>query len=167
MTAKNQEERVMLPIHVILHPTDFSEQSHHAFRLACALARDHGSRLVLLHVVPPPVAMAGEGLVLPAPDPADEGVWHLLHQLDVPTGILALRQVEQGDAAGEILRVAEEVNADLIVMGTHGRTGLPRLLMGSVAEKVLRRALCPVLVVKAPFPVTESVPAGGAVTANA
>jgi nucleotide-binding universal stress UspA family protein len=60
------------------------------------------------------------------------------------------------------------VNADLIVMGTHGRTGLPRLLMGSVAEKVLRKALCPVLVVKAPFAVTEAAPAaGGAVTANA
>ena len=153
----------MLPIHVILHPTDFSEQSQHAFRLACALARDHGSRLVLLHVVPSPVVLAGEGIMLPPPDPADEAIWNQLHQLDVPTGILALRQVVQGEAAGEILRLAEETHADLIVMGTHGRTGLSRLLMGSVAEKVLRRAACPVLVVKAPFPVAESAPSAGEV----
>jgi nucleotide-binding universal stress UspA family protein len=55
-----------------------------------------------------------------------------------------------------ILRVAEEIHADLIVMGTHGRTGLGRLLMGSVAEQVVRRAPCPVLTMKAPFPAEQA-----------
>jgi nucleotide-binding universal stress UspA family protein len=57
-----------------------------------------------------------------------------------------------GDPAAEILRVAQAVKADLIVLGTHGRTGLGRLLMGSVAEQVVRRAPCPVVTVKAPLP---------------
>jgi hypothetical protein len=63
----------------------------------------------------------------------------------------AERRLEEGDAVTEILRVAEEAPADLIVLGTHGRTGLARLLMGSVAEQVVRRAPCPVLTVKAPL----------------
>jgi nucleotide-binding universal stress UspA family protein len=61
------------------------------------------------------------------------------------------RRLEQGDAATEIVRVAQETHCDLIVIGTHGRTGLSRVLMGSVAEKVLRQAPCPVLAVKTPF----------------
>jgi nucleotide-binding universal stress UspA family protein len=74
------------------------------------------------------------------------------------------RRLEEGLAVTEVLRVAQEVNADLIVMGTHGRTGLARLLMGSVAEQVLRKALCPVLTVKTPFPATTS-PADAALEA--
>jgi nucleotide-binding universal stress UspA family protein len=60
--------------------------------------------------------------------------------------------VVEGNAAPEILRVAEESHCDVIVLGTHGRTGLARLLLGSVAEQVVRRASCPVLMVKGPFP---------------
>ena len=60
--------------------------------------------------------------------------------------------------AGYILRIAREIPSDLIVMGTHGRTGLSRLLMGSVAEQVLRQAPCPVLTVKTPFPETSPAP---------
>jgi nucleotide-binding universal stress UspA family protein len=60
--------------------------------------------------------------------------------------------VREGDAAAEILRAAEELRCDLIVMGTHGRTGLGRLLMGSVAEAVLRRAPCAVLAIRAALP---------------
>ena len=69
------------------------------------------------------------------------------HRVSTPVGTL------EGSA---ILRIAGEARADLIVMGTHGRTGLGRLLMGSVAEQVVRRAPCPVLTVKAPFPVASS-----------
>jgi nucleotide-binding universal stress UspA family protein len=65
-------------------------------------------------------------------------------------------RLEEGFAATEILRLAEEAKADLIVMGTHGRTGLSRLVLGSVAEQVVRKARCPVLTVKAPFPGMES-----------
>jgi len=75
------------------------------------------------------------------------------------------RRLEQGDATTEILRVAREESADLIVMGTHGRTGLGRLLMGSVAEQVMRRAPCPVLTVKSPVP--ETAPESPALSAIA
>jgi nucleotide-binding universal stress UspA family protein len=62
------------------------------------------------------------------------------------------RHVRDGDPSEEILAVARETRSDLIVMGTHGRTGVGRLLMGSVAEQVMRRATCPVLTVKTPVP---------------
>ena len=77
-------------------------------------------------------------------------------------------RVRDGDAAEEILREAEEAKANLIVIGTHGRTGLGRLLMGSVAEAVLRRARCPVLTVKSPAvarPTESSKPDRESVTA--
>jgi glycine betaine transporter len=67
-------------------------------------------------------------------------------------GAEVLSYVKEGDAGGEILRMAKEISSDLIVMGTHGRTGLARLLMGNVAETVSRKAHCPVLTVKFPFP---------------
>src|SRR4051794_22975293 len=70
MGTPNHEELVMLPIGTILHPTDFSPHARHAFGLACALARDHGARLVLLHVKPPEL-MFGELYPLYPPDPAD------------------------------------------------------------------------------------------------
>jgi nucleotide-binding universal stress UspA family protein len=145
----------MLTIRTILHPTDFSERSEHAFHLACSLARDHGARVVLLHVVSIPVA-AYEGVVLPPPiEEATEDAKRRLSQME-PAGIPVEHRVAEGDAAEMILRVAEEVHADLIVMGTHGRTGLGRLLMGSVAEQVVRKAPCPVLTMKAPFPVDQA-----------
>src|SRR5205814_2627344 len=86
-----------------------------------------------------------------------------LNRLAVPDGnVRAERRFEEGDAAGTILRVARELPADLIVMGTHGRTGLGRLLMGSVAEQVVRKASCPVMTVKTPSAWTESVAAAAA-----
>ena len=138
----------MLSIQTILHPTDFSERSGYAFQLACSLARDRGARVIVLHVMPVPLVqekrlyreeMTGELNRLGAPD-ARVRVEHRL---------------EEGDAATQILRVAQATGCDLIVMGTHGRTGLGRLLMGSVAEQVLRMASCPVLTVRAPFPPSE------------
>ena len=136
----------------ILHPTDFSERSGYAFQLACSLARDRGARLIVLHVMPVPLVqekrfyqeeMSAELNRLKAPDSQIQ-VEHLL---------------EQGDPATQILRIAQETGCDLVVMGTHGRTGLDRLLMGSVAEEVVRRAACPVVTVKAPFPQLPSVAA--------
>jgi nucleotide-binding universal stress UspA family protein len=71
-------------------------------------------------------------------------------------------RLAEGDPAREILRVARETGCDLIVMGTHGWTGLGRLLMGSVAEQVVRKATCPVLTVKTPIPDTAiPAPSGG------
>lgn len=76
--------------------------------------------------------------------------------------VLVEHRLREGDAAAEILQVADEVGADLIVLGTHGRTGLGRVLMGSVAEAVLRRARCPVLTLKSPLPEAESASRGPA-----
>jgi len=147
----------MLPIHTILHPTDFSDRSEFAFRLACALARDYGARLVLLHVAPLPVVVYGEGIVPPPPDDFLERLEEKLHRLQVPDPRIHVEyRLKEGDPVTEILGTAQDIHPDLIVMGTHGRTGLGRLLMGSVAEQVVRQAVCPVVTVRAPFP--ETVP---------
>lgn len=128
----------MLSIQTILHPTDLSPRSEYALQLACSLARDHGARLIVLHVVQPP---------------EDKGIaWDALVKRQAPDPKVSMeRQLEVGNPAKEILRLAQELRCGLIVMGTHGRTGLSRVLMGSVAEEVSREALCPVLTVKNPF----------------
>lgn len=143
----------MLSIQTILHPTDFSERSENAFQLACALTRDYGARLVVLHVVAPPPLAYGEGLPPPDPTILLREAKDSLERLEVPgADVRAERRLVEGDPAAEIRRVAQEIDASLIVLGTHGRTGLSRLLMGSVAEQVMREAACPVLTVTAPFP---------------
>jgi nucleotide-binding universal stress UspA family protein len=144
----------MFPINTILFPTDFSEQADQAQRMAEALARDHGAHLVILHVMPPPPVLAGEmGMMVPEAPELPAEVWERLNDLK-PEGVTGVeRFLVRGEAASEIVRMAREQKADLIVMGTHGRTGLGRLLMGSVAECVVRRAACPVLTVKVPTPV--------------
>lgn len=142
----------MLAIRTILHPTDFSANSMYALHLATALARDHGAHLVILHVASVPAAFYGygEGMLPPTEAPKDD-LLDKLTKLPTPEGIKVSRRLEEGDPVGEILHVAEDVHANLIVMGTHGRRGLSRLLMGSVAEQVVRQAGCPVLTVRTPF----------------
>jgi nucleotide-binding universal stress UspA family protein len=138
----------MLTIRTVLYPTDFSDCSEVAFRLACGLAWDYGARLVILHVTPSPVDGYGEG-ILP-PQPADYlGPWReKLQQMQASNPEIAVEyRLVEGDAVAEILRAAQETNSDLIVLGTHGRTGLARLLVGSTAELVVRRAPCPVVTV--------------------
>jgi nucleotide-binding universal stress UspA family protein len=154
------KERSMFPIHTILHPTDFSERSANALQLACALACDYGARIVILHVVAPAAIIYGEGIVPPDPHEPSSKANEQLEQLEFPAASRAERRVEEGDPALKILQVAGEINADLIVMGTHGRTGLGRLLMGSVAEEVVRRAVCPVLTVTNPFAPASPLPTG-------
>jgi nucleotide-binding universal stress UspA family protein len=142
----------MLAFKTILHPTDFSEPSAFAFKLACALARDHGARLVVLHVLEVPAAVgAAEGPFVPVPAVDWEALQEKLRRLQPPDPAVPVEhRLVEGYAASRILRLAEEVKADLIVMGTHGRRGLGRLLMGSVAEQVVRKAPCPVVTVKSP-----------------
>lgn len=141
----------MLAVRTILHPTDFSEPSDYALGLACALTRDYGARLVVLHVVPPPPAFAAEGIVPPLTGEVRAEAEDHLRRLRLPhADVRAERHLGEGDAATEILRVAREVGADLVVLGTHGRTGVRRLLMGSMAEQVVRRADCPVVTVTSP-----------------
>ena len=144
----------MLTIRAILVAADFSACSEDAFRVARALARDYRARLIVLHVAtPPPFITPGElQRALQRPDGYRaelEGRLRLVYAVDSP-GSVEYR-VQDGDPAVEILGVAREAGCDLIVMGTHGRTGLDRLLMGSVAEQVVRKAPCPVLTVKIPL----------------
>jgi len=143
----------MHPIKTILHPTGFSDNSALAFQMACGLAVDYDAKLILLHVtpesrnpfsaraIPDPLKSAESQEIagaFPWPQPPDPRV-RVEHR------------IAEGEAPTEILRVAESVKCDLIVMGTHGRSGLGRLLSGSVAEEVTRRASCPVLAVKSPI----------------
>ena len=107
-----------------------------------------------MHVHAIPVALYGEAGVAPVPD-TSAGERAELDGIDIP-GVRVTRVMSEGEAVGEILRVAEDHHADMIVMGTHGRRGLTRLVMGSVAELVVRRANCPVLTVRTPV-VAESV----------
>jgi nucleotide-binding universal stress UspA family protein len=144
----------MWPIKTILHPTDFSEGSQDAFRLACSVARDQGARLVILHVTSiPDLAYTGYGSP-GSPLAVEEYLAKAqqnLKRLRSPDPQLPVEhRLEEGDPALEILRVAAEAKADLIVMGTHGQTGLRHLLMGSVAEQVVRKAPCPVLSLRTP-----------------
>jgi nucleotide-binding universal stress UspA family protein len=143
----------MLELRTILHPTDFSERSEGAFQAACSLARDHGAHLVVLYVQHPDVVSVAEyAAYVPDPiqTPADvKATLSARHGID--PGLDVEYRVAEGDPAAQILHAARELDANLIVMGTHGRTGLGRLLTGSVAEAVSRRAPCPVLTLKAPF----------------
>jgi nucleotide-binding universal stress UspA family protein len=144
----------MLPIRTILHPTDFSPRSEYAFHLACALARDYGARLLVAHVKVPPAVVYGDmGAMTMEPEGHEKMLREKLEKLRPADPVVKVEHhFVVGDAADEIVRLAKEHACDLIVLGTHGRTGLSRLLMGSVAELVLRKATCPVLTVKAPEP---------------
>jgi nucleotide-binding universal stress UspA family protein len=141
----------VLGIRTILHPTDFSASSEYAFRLARALARDQVARLIVLHVGPRPLTALGGTAAVP-PQPEEYGRAELemmLRKVEAPELEDRFeRRLVFGDAVAEILRAAAGSRADLVVMGTHGRTGLGRLLIGSTAEQVLRRASCPVLTVR-------------------
>jgi nucleotide-binding universal stress UspA family protein len=142
----------MLSIRTILFPTDFSDRSLAAFDLACALARDYAAELVVAHVAVPPVPLAGEGLVVEPPSGWEEAERTELEAVRADDPRVRLtRRLLVGAPAEEIIRLAGEVKADLVVMGSHGRTGLRRLLAGSVAEAVMRAAPCPVLTVRTPF----------------
>jgi len=150
----------MLPIRTLLHPTDFSGYSDYAFQLACSLARDYGARLIVLHVLErPALAYTGVMTAPPPPPPSEEQRQSARDQLlritppDPAVGVERL--LEEGDPATAILQVAQERRCDLIVLGTHGRRGLGRMLLGSVAEQVVRKAPCPVLTVRAPLPETS------------
>jgi nucleotide-binding universal stress UspA family protein len=147
----------VLPIQTILHATDFSPPADFALQFAAALARDCGARLIVLHVGVPPLRNLGGPV--PVPPLAEEwGRKDLSHQLRqrTATGVAVEHRLAFAESAGdEIRRVADEVNCGLIVLGTHGRTGLDRLLLGSVAEHVVRKARQPVLTVKQPLPRAE------------
>jgi nucleotide-binding universal stress UspA family protein len=160
----------------LLVPTDFSDPAQLALRHATEEAALHRARVTLLHVMPPsagtdvyyitgaPVAGAGAGLDpfaggrLAPQVPAHETVVRRDRGEEALTKLKDLvpaayrdqwtAEVASGQPADAIVRIAQERDVDLIVMGTHGRTGLQHVLLGSVAEKVVRLAPCPVLTVR-------------------
>jgi nucleotide-binding universal stress UspA family protein len=143
----------MLTISRILCPVDFSDFSRRALDYAAGLARWHDARITALYVLPPIASMlpiAGEGLY---PSlvfrPEDLQQFHSeLQSFARTSGVEAAdAEVVQGSIAGEIVRCAAELPADLLVMGTHGRSGFERLMLGSVTEKLLRKSPCPLLTV--------------------
>jgi nucleotide-binding universal stress UspA family protein len=145
---------IKIDIRQILCPTDFSTPSARAFEHALVLAAWYRAPVTVLHVLPEPVAAAP---ALPygfTPALVDgslrDAMQTELSSLVGPAnraGLHAVAELRDGHPATETVRVAQELHADLIVMGTHGRTGFQRFVLGSVAETVLRRAPCPVLTV--------------------
>jgi universal stress protein A len=136
----------MLSIKTILHPTDFSEHSSNALRLASALASDYDAQLVIVHVIAAPLFLS-DGVIFLNPECGQADLREELDHLEIPdSGIGVIRRLEEGNPATEIVNLAQLCHADLIVMGSHGRGGLRRWLMGSVAEVVMRQARCPVLI---------------------
>lgn len=133
----------------ILYPTDFSTAGQTALEMATALARDRGATLVIMHVEEPPMAYGGGELYYGLAEPGREEIKQMLGDV-VPTDptVAYEHRLVIGSSASSIVEMAEREGAELIVMATHGRTGLFRVLMGSVAEEVVRKAKCPVLTVK-------------------
>jgi len=142
-----------LPIEKILCPTDFSVFSSRALRHAVSLARQFGAGLKVAHVIPRPSPYAAPPFypAVIAVDPRTRELAEAEIKSFIAPAVEARVPVEteirEGDAWREILAMAEELPADLVVMGTHGRGGFERLFLGSVAEKLLRRLPCPILTV--------------------
>jgi nucleotide-binding universal stress UspA family protein len=138
----------------ILVAIDFSELSDQAFAYAVELAERLSAQLVLVHVFQVPAYLFPDAVVA-APQQTvvelERAVERRLEELRaraMARGVAAYVHVPVGSAFVEIIRAARDHKADLIVLGTHGRTGLRHALLGSVAEKVVRKAPCPVLVVR-------------------
>lgn len=135
----------------ILVPTDFSAPSIDALHYARELASGRGATLIALHVVDPfhPDWRMDTGTLQRA---AHAQAQHRLQELlarELP-GARAIPELREGHPVEEITAVARKCGADLIVIATHGRSGLQHVLLGSVAERVVRQAPCPVLVVRKP-----------------
>jgi nucleotide-binding universal stress UspA family protein len=155
----------MWPIKTILNATDFSEVSDEAYQAACGLARQHQARLIVMHVAEKPVISYIEKASELTPEEFQRKLWETLRSpREQEAGLSVEHRIEEGDPVKEIVRVAQEVQADLIVMGASGRTGLFRWLTTSVTDEIVRNSPCSVLLVK-PAPVHEPVadPAQGGV----
>jgi nucleotide-binding universal stress UspA family protein len=137
-------------------PIDFSDASRAAMEVAADLARRFGAELVLLHAYPVPGYTFPDGSVMASPkmmqELAEQAERHLEEWRAAAERLVGAPRVSAekaiGEPAAEIVSFAKARAVDLVAMGTHGRTGLEHALMGSIAERVVRRAHCPVLTVR-------------------
>ena len=145
----------------ILVPHDFSASANHALAIARDEAKAHGAKILLLHVVDLPSAFKPDTVIVPDSTGApvnvkDYAVAHAEEHLGDLTdrlakdGATATGFIRVGNVVDEILRFSDENAVDLIAMGTHGRGGLAHLLLGSVAERVVRHSKAPVLTIRHP-----------------
>ena len=144
----------------ILVPHDFSSPANHAAAIARDEAKAHGAKLMLLHVVDLPFGINPDAVIVPdesgapinvkdyAVKKAEEHLADLSARLG-KDGITPTTFIRLGKPEDEIVKFANENGVDLIAMGTHGRTGLAHMLVGSVAERVVRTSKCPVLTIRA------------------
>ena len=146
----------MITLKTILVPSDFSECSDAALRYGLELARRFDARLHVLHVVQDPLTQpwAAEGFSAPLIEMVEKWQHDAKARLSAAIPLADIGRVTVDTVVAwpyaEILRQATEHNVDLIVMGTHGRSGVSHMLLGSIAEKVVRHAPCPVLTVRHP-----------------
>jgi nucleotide-binding universal stress UspA family protein len=143
-----------LSIHNIICPTDFSEFAESAFAESVRLARWFGAKVTVLHVMPFAVPVAGDMGYVPLPAETKDvtrqtTLADLQRFVDAieHTGVPIEMLCREGDPCEEIRNMAQEIGADLVVMGTHGRSGFKRLMLGSVTEALLNRPPAPVLTV--------------------
>ena len=137
----------------ILVPVDFSPRSREALGFALPFARQFGASVIVLHVILPYAPVDPNGLSLPDPFVPDleQNAKRQLEELvreTVPAEIPSQVLVRRGRPANEIIQASGELRADLIIIPTHGQTGLKQVVFGSTAERVIRHANCPVLVVR-------------------
>ena len=141
---------------IILVPTDFSTAADAALARAVDLAATLGAKVYVMHAYQLPIVGFPEGVLVPTADMATRIITWAQKELAASIaryqgrGVELVSMLEQADPRAATLSVAEEISADLIVMGTHGRRGVARALIGSLAEHIVRSAPVPVLTVHAP-----------------
>ena len=132
----------------ILVPVDFSHTGDIALEYAASLAKEKQGQLLIVHVQELASAYGGE-MYYGIPEPSVDELTSMLHDVKPADATVAVEyRLLSGDPAYEVVRLADAEQVDLIVVGSHGRTGMSRVLMGSVAEAIVRQAHCPVLVCK-------------------
>jgi len=139
----------------ILCPIDFSTHNQEANEYASVLASSTGAKIIYLHITTPQAPYGHFGNVDPSEMMAKD-LKSLKSYRPTVAGVKASWEVDFGPTAPRIVEFANDRSVSLIVIGTHGRTGLRRVLMGSVAESVIRQAKCPVLAIKSPMPEKET-----------
>jgi len=153
----------MLSFKTLLVPTDFSDHSLRALPYAVSLAERFGAKLKVVYVNEPSLQVSDVAWV--AVDDRSSNQNHVeraRRQLEriildqVPRDVPADAEILSGDPVETVVEYARENGVDLIVMATHGRGGISHVLMGSVAEHIVRKAPCPVLTLKQPMPVTAN-----------